>query len=410
MVDFQVISKVLRKFLSTKRMCGYHSNPEYEHLEERNKEIYLSSCFYKSHWSYLRAQTYFKAMVEGKKYFICSLPYQLAIKEGLLMKNQVLDEMSESDFDPIGFSMEMEALWFGENESSYFKYEELNVNRKIEKAFYPSDITEFINDKKIHMKKNNDEIRVISVDVAAAGGSKNDATAIFCARLIPTNNGYERQIVYSETFEGGVVTDQSLRIKQLFHEFSADYLVLDTMTMGLFLLDILGQTQVDPRNGQEYPPLKSMNNEEHARRCVYPDAKKAVYSVTPSAKLNSQNAVSMKNALKSKKLHLMVHENDARELLRTIKGYDNFSEDLKLKLEMPFVQNSLLINETINLDASYNDLREVTLKEMGSARKDRYSSLSYLNSFADYLEQKNRKKKSEAKATSMFMMKPPTPY
>lgn len=102
MVDFQIISKVLRKFLISPRHPKYLDNPKYAHLQERNKEIYLSSCFYKSHWSWQRAVTYFKAMTEGKKYFICSLPYQLAIKENLLMRDQVLDEMSESDFDPIG--------------------------------------------------------------------------------------------------------------------------------------------------------------------------------------------------------------------------------------------------------------------------------------------------------------------
>lgn len=410
MIDLQVISKVLRKFLSTPRQCGFHSNPKYAHIQERNKEIYLSSCFYRSHWSWERAQAYFKAMTEGKKYFICSLPYQLAIKENLLMRDQVLDEMSESDFDPIGWMMEMEALFFGENEKSYFKFEDLNVNRKISRAFYPSEIAEHINDKKINIKKTPGEIRVVSADIAASGGSANDATAIFCARLIPTNNGYERQIVYSETFEGGIVTDQSLRVKQIYHEFSADYIVLDTMNMGIFLLDILGQTQVDPRNGQEYPPLKCMNDEEMAKRCIYPDAPKVIFSVRASAKLNNEIAVSMRNALRNKKLQLMIHENDAEEVLSSLRGYDNLPEDIKLQFKMPFLQTSLFINETINLEASYNDQGEVALKEIGSARKDRYSSLSYLNKFADELEMKNRRKKPQSKPSRMFMMKPPSAY
>jgi len=405
MVDLQVISKVLRKFLTTPRQAGYHANPEFAHLQERNKEIYLSSCFYKSHWSWARAQTYFKAMVEGKKYFICSLPYQLAIKENLLMRDQVLDEMSESDFDPIGWEMEMQALWFGENERSYFSFEDLNVNRKVAKAFYPSEIAEHINDKKIAIKKEKGEIRIVSADIAAKGGSANDATALFCVRLIPISNGYERQVVYAETFEGGIVTDQSLRINQLYHEFAADYIVLDTMNAGIFLLDILGQGQINVRNGQEYPPLKCMNDDDLAKRCVYSDAPKVIYSIQGSAKLNSKIAVSMRNALRNKKLKLMIHENDAEEILTSIKGYSNLPEDLKIKFKMPFIQTSLLINETINLEASYNDQGEVSLKEVGSARKDRYSSLSYLNMFADTLEIKNRKQKTDVDISKMFMIK-----
>ncbi|WP_442636598.1 terminase large subunit domain-containing protein [Rossellomorea marisflavi] len=101
MVDFSVITKVLRKFLAAPRSPKYLEKPEYSHLQERNKEIYLSSCWLKSHWSYERMNTYFKSMMEGKQYFVCHLPYQVALKEGLLMKEQVIDEMSEKDFDPI---------------------------------------------------------------------------------------------------------------------------------------------------------------------------------------------------------------------------------------------------------------------------------------------------------------------
>lgn len=411
MVDIQVISKVLRKFLTNPRHAGYHDNPEYSHMQERNKEIYLSSCYYKSHWSWERAQTYFKAMIEGKKYFICSLPYQLAIKENLLMKDQVLDEMSEADFDPIGWEMEMQALWFGENEKSYFSFDDLNVNRKVAKAFYPSEIAEHINDKKLTIKKEAKEIRVISADIAAKGGNANDATAIFCVRLIPTNNGYERQVVYSETMDGGIVTDQSMRIKQLHHEFSSDYIVLDTMNAGIFLLDVLGQEQIDPRNGQVYPPLKCFNDDDLAKRCVYTDAPKVIYSIQGSSKLNNKIAVAMRNALRNKKLKLMIHENDAEEILSSLKGYDNLPESIKIKFKMPFIQTTLFINETINLEATYNDNKEVTLKEVGSARKDRYSSLSYLNYFVtDYLEPKNRRKKTDVNTAQLFMFKKSSPY
>lgn len=409
-VPFSVITTVLRKFLSTPRICGFHSNPEYAHIQERNKELYLSSSWYKSHWSWERAKTYFEAMLQGKKYFICSLPYQLAIKEGLLMREQVMDEMSEADFDPIAWFMEMEALYYGENEKSYFKFEELNVNRSVDKAFYPLEIAEHVRDKKIELPKAKDEIRIISVDVAARGGKSNDATAISCTRLVPINDGYERQVVYSEAFEAGIVTEQSIRIKQLLKDFSADFVVLDTQNMGIFLLDMLGQTQTDTRTGEELPPIKCMNDRELAQRCVYPDAPEIVFSITATAKLNSQIATSMKNSLRRKRLKFLIHENESEEILLNIKGYENLPEDLKLAFKMPYIQASLFINETINLEATYSDLKEVTLKETGSARKDRYTSVSYMNYFADYLEIKNRKKPSTTNSAKMFMVRPPSPY
>ena len=46
----------------------------------------------------------------AKRYFICSLPYQISVKENLLQREQIQDEMSESDFDEIKFSMNIFVL------------------------------------------------------------------------------------------------------------------------------------------------------------------------------------------------------------------------------------------------------------------------------------------------------------
>ena len=51
-------------------------------------------------------------MISGKSYFVCGLPYQLAIKESLLMKDQVLDEMSEDDFDATAFPWRWNAYFW----------------------------------------------------------------------------------------------------------------------------------------------------------------------------------------------------------------------------------------------------------------------------------------------------------
>ena len=42
MVDEAVLNMVLRKFLTSPRQPGYLQKPEYAHLQERNKEIFLS--------------------------------------------------------------------------------------------------------------------------------------------------------------------------------------------------------------------------------------------------------------------------------------------------------------------------------------------------------------------------------
>lgn len=106
MVPLNIINTVLRKFLTAPRQPGYLNKPEYSHLQERNIELYASSAWYQGHWSYEKAKSYYANMLDDKrKYFCVGLPYQLAIKEGLLDRNQVEDEMSEEDFDPISWSI-----------------------------------------------------------------------------------------------------------------------------------------------------------------------------------------------------------------------------------------------------------------------------------------------------------------
>ena len=103
LVDKDIIDQVLRKFCTASRHPKYLYKPEYEHLAERNKEIYLSSAFFQSHWSYEKLKTYVANMLnDNRKYFACGLPYQLSVKEGLLMRDALADEMSESDFSEIG--------------------------------------------------------------------------------------------------------------------------------------------------------------------------------------------------------------------------------------------------------------------------------------------------------------------
>ena len=112
MIDKDTIDTVLRKFMTASRETGYSHKKKYKHLKERNKEIYLSSAYFKSHWSYEKVRDYARNMLDDtKRYFTCSLPYQLSINEGLLDEGQVADEMSESGFSDIKWSINISVLF-----------------------------------------------------------------------------------------------------------------------------------------------------------------------------------------------------------------------------------------------------------------------------------------------------------
>lgn len=387
MVDLNIITKVLRKFLTAPRQPRYLNKPEYAHLQERNKEVYLSSAWFKIHWSWNRLLTYFKSMTEGKKYFVCGLPYQLAIKEGLLMREQVLDEMSEDDFDAIAWSMEMECLFFGESEKAFFKYEDLEKNRKVIKPIYPKELYSLIKDSNFkYESKKPGEIRLLCCDIAGMAGKENDASVYLVMRLLPTAKGFERQISYMESVEGGHTVTQAIRIRQIFDDFDCDYVVLDTQNLGIGIYDQLCQPLFDRENNREYEPWNCINDEKMQERCMYPDAEKKIYSIKGNAQLNSECAVLVRDGLKRGKIRLLVNEVEGREYLNTLKGYSSLSQEEKVKYEIVYVQTTLLINEMINLEGEITESNLVRLKEPHNKRKDRYSALAYGNYIANQLE------------------------
>ena len=176
MVPKHIVDTVLRKFVTAPRHPKYLDKPEYKHLKERNKEIYLSSAYFKKHWSWEKVQSFCTGLVDDKKeYFICGLPYQLAMKEDLLDWESVAEEMTEDDFNEISWSMEMGCLWFGESEDAFFSYESLTEARVVQNPFYPSWIVDRIsnNNLKTPIKKDG-EVRLVIADIAVMASKKHN--------------------------------------------------------------------------------------------------------------------------------------------------------------------------------------------------------------------------------------------
>ena len=232
MVDKNTIDTVLKKFLTSPRQPLYLRNPRYKHLKERNIEMYMSSCWYQSHWSFDKAKAFtVNFLRDDVKYFICGLPYQVSIKEGLLLRQDVEDEMSEEDFNPITFSIEMECLFFGDTDGNFFTFDDISVRRQLKNAIYPPTLSNSRFVCKIPDLIEN-ERRILSVDVALMASKKkhnNDASSIIINSAIPNNNNsYIANIVYLENREGLTTDELGLRVRQLFEWYKCTDLVIDT--------------------------------------------------------------------------------------------------------------------------------------------------------------------------------------
>lgn len=412
MVNLDTITTVLRKFLTASRMPGYLHKKEYKHLRERNKEIYLSSAYFKSHWSFDKVKDFAKNMFDDtKKYFVCGLPYQLSIYEGLLDREAVADEMSESSFNEIKFSMEMGAEFFGDADGTFFDFDSIAKNRKILYPMLPDEqVIKLNNSKKLHIQpKQNGEKRILSVDLAlmASTKNKNDASAIFINQLVPNRSGrYINNIVYTESSEGAHTADQALRVRKLYEMYSCDYIVIDVKGVGFGVADTLVRDIVDPDTGEIYPALSCENNSEWAARCTTRGAEKALWVINATDRFNSDCAVLLREGFKTGRIRLLVSEYEGETNLSAIKGYQSCDLTDKMQLQLSYINTTLLINELINLKHEEAG-GLVRISKKNGARKDRYSSLSYSYWVACQLESKIKKNRKSSTKDDVFLFRAP---
>lgn len=418
LISKTVIDTILRKFLTFRRMPDYielsDKEKKREYDKEKNLTLYLSSAFFKSHWSYDKCLDTFKAMLDDRRrQFVCGFPYQLAIYEGLLDPEMVQDEMSETDFSEVKFSMEMEALWFGSNENAFFNFTDISKNRKIRYPMLPDELASKLNNSssvKI-LPKQNGEIRILSADIALMSSKKhnNDATSIFINQMIPNKSGkYSSNIVFPRTDEGLRTDDQALIIRKLFSEYDCDYLVQDTAGIGLGVYDALAAEIVDPDTGEIYPALSCCNNQEMADRCVVPGADKVIWAIKANAQFNSDCAFLLREGFRSGRIRLLIDEFECEEYLSEIKGYGSLSPSDKVKLQLPYINTTLLINELINLQ--HEEIGgKIKIFEKAGMRKDRYSSLAYNYYVALQIENKmNKKRAKNSDGQNLFEIKAPS--
>lgn len=233
MIDKDILNSVLRPFLTVVRQPKFFNKPEYANYpKENNKEIYMTSAYYKHHHMYDKFKAFTKAMCEGKKYFSCDFPYQLAVHHGLLTQSRVDAMRQEEDMDEISWDMEMNGIWYGEMDSAFYKSAEINPCRTSKKAWYPPTPVQYLDEKdktkkSYYLPKQGGEKRIISADIAMMGGKHNDASVYTLIRLIPQGEEYIRHVVYIESMESGTGDKQAIRLKQLFYDFQADYIALD---------------------------------------------------------------------------------------------------------------------------------------------------------------------------------------
>lgn len=404
MIEKYIVDSVLSPFAII-RPTEFMKRPEYSHLGEEPQEIYISSSWLASHWSSELMKLFAKGYYSNGTSCAMFMDYSITLRHNIRTRNQLIKERRK--LDPISWRIEYENECLSENTKAYFTYKMCSENQISKRAFYPRRDLDVRNHKKnpFAIAKQPNEIRIISCDMAFVSKKGNDNSAFSCIRLLPetteyhseegqrsssVQQGYRRVVPYIEKNAGGDIDRQAIRIKQLFYDFEADYLVLDARNGGITCYDRLAKVLWDEARGVEYPAWTCMNDDNVANRIKVQGALECVFVVNATQKLNSDIAQSFRDVLVSHKIDLLMNLNDVAEYLSdTFEEYNNAPDaDTLLFYERPYLETQAFVNETINLEYELGEQTGVIkISEVGANTKDLYTSVSYGSYFASLLEQ-----------------------
>jgi hypothetical protein len=404
-IDKKIDDKVISPF-QTVRNRPYTRIKYYENikiLQEEPVDIYISSSWQDlSHWMWEIVDMAYNGMLKNDGSVLLAFDESITLKHNLKTMKYMIREKKKQD--PTTWKVEFLNLKVKDSMSSYFTYSMLMSRQTLKHVFYPRNILDYKSGRKnkYSIPKQDNETRVVSCDISFVAGEKNDNSVYSCIRGIPESTTYEtdnntievkhgfrRQYPYIESNQIGDTTKQAVRIRQLYEDFNADYIVVDARNGGLQVIYSLQKVLYDEERKIEYPPLKCMNNDDYAKLCPDPNAKACIYAINATQNLNSDIASSFRKNLLENKIDFLVNYNIGKEeILENNKDYrESIDVDAQVEFERPFLETQAMIGECAELQ--YERMQQtgmIKIYEQGSNRKDRYSSASYGSHFLDQLE------------------------
>lgn len=413
-IPLDVSKNIISKFKQNgDRRPRYKDNPKYINYksEEKKKDIHISSGWMQSHHLYNMTMDAYEAMLDGKTQVALSMHWGFPVVEGFMnYEDDILKEKEASDYSQMWWSIENEGMFWSESEKSIYGHQELSFLRKIEKPLIPIPNELYLDEKalkdwkkKNYVPKQEGEIRLLGVDIAIMGGS-NDNTVFTVLRLIPHGNRYKRYLSYIEHANNAHSEEQSIRAKQLYHDFDIDFYCIDCMGNGMGVFDAGSKVQYDIKRDREYRAWTVFNRDDMKDRVFEVDVNEAdavVYGIKQDAKFNHFMITWLKSAVENGRLELLIDSNKARDNLED----RNLDESQIVKLLKPNYETDVLIKEMTALEVSTQTNSPYLKVDNPTMRKDRFSSLGFCNYYANILEQ-NLSKKKKQKSSFNFKYTP----
>lgn len=394
------------------RQPEFRSLPQYiedRSYDEPEQTIYITSNRFKSEWFNKTFNDtfvdYFRDKINKNRVFCVDI--FVAIKRGLKTKGWFFKQKN-GGMNELDFRMEVLNETIGEAEGAYFTWEQFRKNQVIKNAFVPPTSEEVRNGTLKNRQKENGEIRLIFIDFSFSGShgnTVNDNTAIGCMSLIPKEDTLYRSVEYLETHSGSDNEDSLLRIRELFWDYQADYIVVDLLNGGTVNFDQLTKVQFHPQRDIDiWNPhgfrlvensalhmIGEAKQKELESRIIDPQAVPCIIPVEANSNWNSNMWQSLALKLKNEQISFLVDEVEYDSNIANDKDWFKWTSEDRARRKLPYVSTMFMINEAVNLTKEWRE-GKLFLHEPRSGTKDSIVAMAYANAIADKIENDLQKK------------------
>lgn len=377
LIDSTLLNEVILPMMNVPRRM---TNGKVNTNEPHQQQIWITSAGPKTTFAYEKlVELLVNEVIDPDDYFVCGSSYELPVYYGVLDKKFLDEQRMSSTFDMDSFSREALSLWTGSNSDSWFKASRLIKIRKLLNA-----------ERKAKSSSNPKMFYILSADVARTG---NNDTSIMVIKVLPSQDGWTKKVVYTENLTKMSFPEQAARIKELNELFNPRDIVIDANTIGTGLLDQLVIPSIGPK-GQQYGALYVSNDPDTYPHPRGVEAK--IYNIKANAALNNEIYSNFYIQMNSGNVLLLANERIAREKLLSTKKGQRMNLYQREKFLLPYIMTSRLIDEINNLKLRPTGAANQLAVEQISRRinKDRVSALAYgLYRIKEYEDKETRRNK-----------------
>lgn len=386
------------------RQAKYLSNPVYGNnprWKEECQHIYITSARYKFEWFWLLFKKTFTRIFTDTK-VRCNIfagDIFMAIDNGFKTWADYWNGKAGGEMD---FRMEDLNEMISEGDDAFFNLKSFKENQIIEHCFRPPTALQFFaGEQPDFPEKKEDEIRILSMDLAFAnttGCTKNDNTIItlMSAHWDSKKNRFERHVDYIEGHDASDTIGASDRFRYLKWVYDADYCLFDSRSGGEVIANHLTEPLPRPDLGarwdsrgfglaDKYQVVSQAKIDDYHSRTVDKNAVPCLIPIIGTPELNSSGWLSLRKQLETNNMKFLISMQDYQnELTDSGEYYQYTAEELANQLE-PYGQTDMMVIEAVNLKTVIKQ-DKIKLEEPRTGTKDRIVTIMYGNYIIDLIE------------------------